>query len=109
MKSGPNKHGKLRKVTYKYYARIIRNPKAELAEKYKVKEIGIFGSYARAEQRRNSDVDMLVDFEEIPGLYEFIGLGRHLEALLKKKVDLVRKPAIRPELKENILSEVIYL
>ena len=76
---------------------------------YIVHEIGIFGSYVRGEQRRNSDLDILVDFSEVPGLYEFIGLGHHLENLLKRKVDLVRKPAIRPELKDIILNEVIYL
>jgi len=102
-------NGMRRQVNYKHYARIIRNHKKELAEKYKVNQIGIFGSYARGEQRRGSDVDILVDFEEIPDLFKFIHLERYLEELLKRKVDLVRKPAIRPDLKEIILKEVIYL
>lgn len=109
MKTSSKGNGKSRRVTYKYYARIIRNYKKELAEKYKVKEIGIFGSYARGEQRKRSDVDIIVDFEEVPDLFTFIRMERYLEKLLKKKVDLVTKPAIRPELKDSILQEVIYL
>lgn len=96
-------------IGYKYYARIIRNHKKVLTEKYKVREIGIFGSFARGEQRKNSDLDILVDFYEIPDLYTFVGLANFLEETLKKKVDLVRKPAIRQELREQILGEVVYL
>jgi len=56
-------------------------------------------------------VDILVKFEEedIPSLLEFIAIERHISRLLKKKVDLVRKEAIRPELKDRILEEVIYI
>jgi hypothetical protein len=52
-------------------------------------------------------VDLLVEFEEIPDLLEFIHLEQYLEGLLNRKVDLVRKSAIRPELKETILGEAV--
>jgi hypothetical protein len=52
-------------------------------------------------------VDILVEFEEVPDLLTFIEIEIYLEKLLKKKVDLVRKGAIRPELKKRILSEVM--
>jgi predicted nucleotidyltransferase len=86
---------------------IIKQHKKDLAEKYKVKEIGIFGSYIRGEQGKRSDVDILVEFEEVPDLFKFIELERHLEGILGLKVDLVRKEALRKELKERILSEVV--
>ena len=89
--------------------KIIRQHKKELIEKYKIKRIGIFGSYVRGNQKKRSDIDILVDYREIPDLLKFIELERHLEKLLKKKVDLVEKTSIRPQLKEVILGEVLYI
>ena len=88
---------------------ILREHKKDLAEKYKVKEIGLFGSYVRGRQGKRSDVDILVEFEEVPDLFKFIELERHLERLLKKKVDLVEKTGLRPRLKDIILNEVVYV
>lgn len=87
--------------------KILMTHKEELEKKYRVKEIGIFGSYARKEEKKNSDVDILVDFKEAPDLLEFIEIENYLRKLVKKKVDLVRRQAIRPELKERICNEVI--
>jgi len=86
---------------------IIKEHKKFLEERYKVKEIGVFGSFVRGEQKRGSDIDILVDFYEVPDLFEFLNFERYLERILRKKVDLVRKPAIRPELKEIILKEMV--
>lgn len=85
----------------------LKTHKEELRGKYRIKEIGIFGSYVRKEQKGRSDIDILVEFDEVPDLLRFIEIERHLQRLLKKKVDLVRKGAIRPELRERILNEVI--
>jgi len=63
----------------------------------------------RSEDKRGSDVDILVDFYEVPDLLDFINLERYLQRVLKKKVDLVRKPVVREELKERILNEVVYV
>jgi len=76
-----------------------------LKKKYKVKEIGIFGSYLRGEQKRGSDIDILVEFDEIPSLLKFINLEMYLQRILGRKVDLVRKEALREELKGSILEE----
>lgn len=89
--------------------RILQEHKAELKEKYGVREIGIFGSYVRGEQRRRSDVDILVEFDVVPGLLKFIELEDYLSRLLGVRVDLVRKASIRKELRERILSEVVML
>jgi predicted nucleotidyltransferase len=74
-----------------------------------VKDIGVFGSYVRGEEKKRSDVDILVEFGELPDIFQLIDLEDYLKKLLKKKVDLVRKGAIRPELKEFILKEVVYI
>lgn len=92
--------------TCRQIEQVLREHK-ELAEKYKVKEIGIFGSYVPGEEKKTSDVDILVEFEEIPDLFKFIELERYLENLLGIKVDLVRKKALREELKDIILTEVV--
>ena len=63
----------------------------------------------RDEQKKRSDINILVEFDEVPDLFEFIALERYLQRLLKKKVDLVRKKAIRPELKDTILEEAVYI
>ena len=86
---------------------ILKKHKKELQENFKIKNIGIFGSYVRGEQREASDVDILVEFYETPDLLKFIELERYLEEILGVKVDLVRKQAIREELRERILKEVV--
>jgi len=88
--------------------KILKKYKPELEDKYKVKEIGIFGSYARGEQRRTSDLDVLVEFSEPIG-WEFVDLKEYLESILDMKVDLVTVRALKPQIKDKILQEVIYL
>jgi predicted nucleotidyltransferase len=88
---------------------ILQQHKEELRAKYKVKEIGVFGSYVRGQQRKQSDIDILVEFEVVPGLLKFIELEDYLSELLGVKVDLVRKSSIREELRDTILQEVVML
>jgi len=88
---------------------ILQRHKGELREKFKVKEIGIFGSYVKAEQRKASDIDILVEFEKSIGLFEFMDLEEYLADLLGAKVDLVSKKALKPRIGEYILKEVVYL
>ncbi|MBF0565856.1 MAG: nucleotidyltransferase family protein [Nitrospirae bacterium] len=80
-----------------------------VVRKYHVSEIGVFGSFVRGEQKKRSDVDILVSFSETPDLFKFIELGRYLQKLLRKKVDLIDKSGIRRQLKEIILNEVVYI
>ena len=81
--------------------------KPVLQNKYNVKRIGVFGSYARDEQGEESDIDLLVEFNKPVGL-KFVSLKMFLEEALNKKVDLVTKNALRKEMKEDILKEVKY-
>jgi len=87
--------------------RAIKKRKKVLEERYNVKEIGIFGSYVRGEQTEKSDVDILVDFYELPDVFDLLKLERSLRGTLKCRVDVVRKQAIRKELRDKILSEAI--
>ena len=89
--------------------RTLLQHKAELKKKFKVKTIGVFGSYVRGEQKRGSDVDMLVEFEEPVGLFEFMRLENYLSDLLGVKVDLVSKKALKPYIGEYIKREVVYV
>jgi predicted nucleotidyltransferase len=87
----------------------LKSAKQYLKDTYNVSRIGVFGSYARGEEGGESDVDLIVEFVDVPGLREFFGTEEYLEKLLQRKIDLVREKAIRPELKDQILSEVIYI
>jgi len=89
--------------------RVLLQHKAELRKKFKVKTIGVFGSYVRGEQKRGSDVDVLVEFEEDAeiGFFKFLDLEEFLSQLLGVKVDLVTKDALKPYIGERILQEVV--
>jgi len=88
---------------------ILAEHREELRQKYKVKRIGVFGSFVRGEQKRRSDIDFLVEFEETPSLFEFMDLEEYLSKLLGLKVDIVTKDALKPKIGEQILREVVYL
>ncbi|MEK6581824.1 MAG: nucleotidyltransferase family protein [Nitrospirota bacterium] len=88
---------------------ILAGHSNELREKYKIKEIGIFGSYIRGEQKRRSDIDILVEFDEPVSLLDLVGAEIYLSELLNIKVDLVPKRDLRPELKDRILKETVYV
>jgi hypothetical protein len=89
--------------------RILLSHKKDLSDKYGVREIGIFGSYVRNENRKNSDIDILVELEKPMGFFKFIRLERYLSELLGAKVDLVTKNALKPHIGQRILAEVIYV
>ena len=86
---------------------ILALSKGELRKRYRVKELGIFGSYSRGEQKKSSDVDILVKFNPNATLFDFVGLGNYLEEKLKIKVDVVSERGIRPELRSNIFKGVL--
>jgi uncharacterized protein len=82
--------------------------KPVLSEKYKVKEIGVFGSYAKGEQSEASDIDILVDLREPLG-WDFFELKDFLEAQLNRPVDLVTRNALKKQLKDKILSQTVFV
>lgn len=76
-------------------------------KRYGIHSLSVFGSVARGEARKNSDVDILVDFEKPVGLFEYARLKMYLESILGSEVDLVTPEALRKELREDILREAI--
>ena len=86
---------------------ILSAHKEELRKRYKVKDMGIFGSFVRGEEKEKSDLDILVEFEDVPDLLKFIELERYIEKLLGIKVDLAIRSAVRPELKSRILKDAV--
>jgi predicted nucleotidyltransferase len=88
--------------------KIIQQHRHELEEKYKVKKIAIFGSYARSEQNKESDLDIVVEFKEPVG-FLFIHLADFLEEILGVKVDLTTPDAIKPNRRKYIMEELTYV
>ncbi len=76
---------------------------------YRIKTLGIFGSYARGSSRKNSDIDILVEFSQTPTMFKFMQLERTLSQILGIKVDLVTRNALKPLIKKNILQEAVFL
>jgi predicted nucleotidyltransferase len=87
----------------------LRRQLPVLRTRFHIQYLGIFGSYVQGTPRKDSDLDMLVDFAETPSLFEFIELENHLSALLGIKVDLVMKSTLKPLIGRRILSEVVGL
>lgn len=88
---------------------ILRQNQNELQVRFKVNNIGVFGSYVRGEQRKRSDVDILVSFRGSVDFIQFIQLENHLSELIGVKVDLVTKGALKPYIGKHILEEVVYV
>jgi predicted nucleotidyltransferase len=85
----------------------LREQKRDLYRQHQVRSLQIFGSYVHGDARPDSDLDVLVEFEKTPGLFEFVRLQKVLTRLLGVKVDLVMKDVLRPRLREQILREAI--
>ena len=76
---------------------------------YQVKRVAVFGSVARGEAHKDSDVDLLIELPEPLGLFKFAQLNYKLEDALQKKVDLVKNTSIKPAFKDSILKDAIYI
>lgn len=88
--------------------KVLKKELPSLKEKFKVKSIGLFGSYARGEQTKTSDIDMLVEFDAPVGFFKFIELEDYLSEKLGVKVDLVTPDALKPLIKPHIIEEAVY-
>jgi len=86
----------------------IKQKIKDILKKNKVKRAGIFGSYARGEQKENSDIDILVEIDDKNmSLLGFIDMKLALQDGLGKKVDLVEYSTIKPRIKESVLNEQV--
>jgi uncharacterized protein len=86
---------------------ILRQQIPMLTERYSVETLEIFGSYVRSEQKKNSDLDILVTFKQDPSLLTYIAIENYLSDLLGIKVDLVMKDSLKPKIGQQILREAI--
>lgn len=87
---------------------LLKNHQDELRQRG-VGSLAVFGSVARGEATETSDIDVLVDFNQPVGLFEFIRLKHYLETLTGCRVDLVTPDALRPSMRDSILSEAVYV
>lgn len=76
---------------------------------YHVRRLALFGSAARGDQTAESDVDLLVEFEEPPGFFDFVRLEESLGEILHAKVDLVSTRALKPAIRDEVLSQAVYV
>jgi predicted nucleotidyltransferase len=86
---------------------IMKSHKQEIRSRFKVKSLGLFGSYARGDARQDSDLDVLVEFEQAPTLFSFVELKDFLSDITGKNVDLVMKSALRPSIGRRIIREAV--
>ena len=86
---------------------ILKKHKKELYKKYNIKSLGIFGSYARGEENPESDIDILVEFSEVPSLFKYMEIERFIENMISKKVDIIEKYSIKKGWEKYILDEII--
>ena len=87
----------------------IKANKQALSNRYKIKKIGIFGSYAHGHPTKHSDIDFLVEFKKGADLLDQIGLKLKLEALLHTEVDVVTPAALSRYFRDKVLKETVYL
>jgi predicted nucleotidyltransferase len=86
---------------------ILRQQIPMLTERYSVERLEVFGSYVRAEQKKDSDLGILVTFKEDPSLLTYIAIENYLSDVLGIKVDLVMKDSLKPKIGQQILREAI--
>ena len=88
---------------------VLKRNKPILRKEFKIKELGVFGSYVRGDQKKNSDVDILVEFNQTPGFFDYLKMENRLSVILKKPVDLVMKGSLKPAIGKHIMREVLYI
>ncbi len=86
----------------------LQRLKGDIAARFSVSRIGIFGSVARGEQTEASDIDILVEFSRPIGFFAFIELEEFLSRNLGAPVDLVTPDALKPIIRERVAAEVAY-
>ena len=91
-------------MLFKQAQKIICSHKQKLSQ-FGVRALSVFGSIARNEGKKSSDIDILVDFDSKRGMFVFLDLKEYLERILECEVDLVTKNALHPALKDKILHE----
>ena len=102
----PSPHHTDQRRELAHIKRVLRRHLPELRDRYAIQSLGVFGSYVRGEQRKRSDLDLLVEVDaSVLTLLKFIELENTLSDLVKIKVDLVDKSGLKPAVGQRILGE----
>src|SRR5215207_4023720 len=97
----------VRSLSLEKILEILRRQLPMLTERYSVDKLEVFVSYVRSEQNKDSDLDILITFKEVPSLLTFLAIENYLSDLLGVKVDLVMKDSLKPKIGKQILREAI--
>ena len=89
--------------------KLLQQKKQTLAKEYGIKSLGLFGSYSKGKQNKNSDIDILIEFNKSISLLQYLKLSNALSEKTGKKIDLVMKSALKKNIGKEILKEVIYI
>ena len=100
---------KIKVTTLEEIKELIQQHMPEVKKQFHVDKIGVFGSYARGDQKKRSDIDFLVTFDKAINYLELAGLKIYIEELTGLKSDVVPSHNLRPEFRENVYKEVIYI
>ncbi len=99
----------MEKITKREILEYLSSNKNELKRRYGVIKIGLFGSYARGEERDDSDIDLAIELErDKKNISNFFGFKREIERVFGKKVDLGIESSLKPIAKKYILKEILY-
>jgi predicted nucleotidyltransferase len=85
--------------------KILKDCRSELTTHYKVRELGLFGSFARNDQSNASDVDVLVDFTSDASFFDLVRLALYLEEKLERHVDVIPLDSLRAEIRDTVMRE----
>jgi uncharacterized protein len=105
----PKQSKSLPKPTLEEIKNILQSQLPQLREEYSIRDIWLFGSYVRGDQHKRSDLDVLVEFDEVPALPKFISLERKLREIAGINVDLVSVRSLKGEAGKRILQEKVVL
>lgn len=89
--------------------KILESQKKELEKKYPISEMGLFGSYARGDYNEQSDIDILVDFNDRIDGFDYIKIAHHLEDAFKQKIDLVSRKGIKAKYISFVENNLIHV
>jgi len=94
-------------TTRKHVLELLVERRADLATRFAVKRLALFGSAARDELRDDSDIDLLVEFEGPATFDGYFGLKDHLETLLGRPVDLVTERGLKPRVRRSVERDLV--
>ncbi|MDY6868741.1 MAG: nucleotidyltransferase family protein [Chloroflexota bacterium] len=86
---------------------VLDEHREEIKKKFSVKSLAVFGSVLRGTAGPDSDIDILVQYQQVPGLFGFLDLKQYLESIVGRPVDLVTENALKRQLRDRIIREAV--